>query len=87
MVLDREIADEDGRLQREAAALWAGSLSDLVVLTVPLVEMAGSFENEFAMVAQDELLVSEKDATLSRDLEDRRRELKVLAATGEVVTQ
>lgn len=85
--LDREIADEDGRLQREAAALWSGSLSELVVLTVPLVEMAGSFENEFAMVAQDERLVAEKDATLYRDLEDRRRELKVLAATGEVVTQ
>ncbi len=85
--LDREIADEDGRLQREAAALWTGSLSELVVLTVPLAEMAGSFDDEFASLAQDERLVSEKDETLSRDLEDRRRELKVLAATGEVVTQ
>lgn len=85
--LDRDIADEDGRLQREAAALWPGSLSELVVLTVPLAEMAGSFENEFARLAQDERLVSEQDAALSRDLEDRRRELKVLAATGEVVTQ
>lgn len=85
--LDREIADEDGRLQREAAALWPGSLSELVVLPVPMTEMTGSFENEFAMVVQDERLVSEKDATLARDLADRRRELKVLAATGEVVTQ
>ena len=85
--LDREIADEDGRLLREAAALWTGSLSELVVLTVPLAEMAGSFENEFAVLAQDERLVAETEATLSRDLEDRRRELNVLAATGEVVTQ
>lgn len=85
--LDRDIADEDGRLQREAAALWPGPLSELVVLTVPLAEMARTFENEFGALAQEERLVSDKDATLTRDLEDRRRELKVLAATGEVVTQ
>lgn len=85
--LDRDIADEDGRLQREAAALWSGSLSELVMLTVPLAEMAGSFENDFATLAQDERLVAEKEGTLSLDLEDRRRELNVLAATGEVVTQ
>ncbi|MDE1980743.1 MAG: AAA family ATPase [Betaproteobacteria bacterium] len=85
--LDREIVDEDGRLHREAATLWPGSLSELVMLTVPLAEMAGSFENELAVLAQDERLVSETEATLSRDLEDRRRELNVLAAAGEVVTQ
>ncbi len=85
--LDRDIADQDGRLQREAAALWAGPLSELVVLTVPLAEMAGTFETEFGALAQEERLVAEKEATLTRDLEDRRRELKVLAATGEVVTQ
>lgn len=85
--LDRDIADQDGRLQREAAALWPGPFSELVVLTVPLAEMAGTFENEFAALSQEERLVAEKEATLTRDLEDRRRELKVLAATGEVVTQ
>lgn len=85
--LDRDIADQDGRLQREAAALWTGSLSELVVLTVPLAEMAGTFENEFPALSQEERSVAEKEATLTRDLEDRRRELKVLAATGEVVTQ
>lgn len=85
--LDRDIADEDGRLQREAAGLWSGPLTELVVLTVPLAETAGTFENEFAALAQDERLVAEKDATLMHDLEERRRDLKVLAATGEVVTQ
>ncbi|MCG3201200.1 MAG: hypothetical protein NFCOHLIN_01066 [Gammaproteobacteria bacterium] len=85
--LERDIADEDGRLQREAAALWSGSLSELVVLTVPLTEMAGTFENEFATLAQEERLVAEREATLTHDLEERRSELNVLAATGEVVTQ
>jgi uncharacterized protein YhaN len=85
--LDGEIADEDGRLQRDASALWTGSLSELVVLTVPLAEMAGTFENEFAALAQDERLVAEREATLARDLEERQRELKALAAAGEVVTQ
>ncbi|MGB0126494.1 MAG: AAA family ATPase [Rhodocyclaceae bacterium] len=85
--LDRDLCDEAGRLQGEAAALWPGPLSELVVLRVPLTETAGTFEGEFAALAQEELLVSEKAAALSRDLEERRRELKVLAATGEVVTQ
>lgn len=85
--LDRDIADQDGRLRREAASLWTGPLAELVVLTVPMAEVAGTFENEFAALAQEERLVAEKEGTLTRDLEDRRRELKVLAATGEVVTQ
>lgn len=85
--LDRDIADLDGRLQREAAALWTGPIAELVLLTVPLAEMAGTFESEFGVLAQDDRLVAEKEATLRNDLEDRRRELRVLAATGEVVTQ
>lgn len=85
--LDQDVADQDGRLQREAASLWTGPLAELVVLTVPLAEVAGAFENEFAALAQEERLVAEKEVTLTRDLDDRRRELKVLAATGEVVTQ
>lgn len=85
--LDQDIADQDRRLQREAASLWTGTLAELVVLTAPLVEVAGAFENEFAALAQEERLVAEKEVTLTRDLDDRCRELKVLAATGEVVTQ
>jgi exonuclease SbcC len=85
--LDQDIADQEGRLQREAASLWPGPLVELVVLTVPLAEVASAFENEFAALAQEERLVAEKEVTLTRDLDDRRRELNVLAATGEVVTQ
>jgi uncharacterized protein YhaN len=84
--LDREIADQDGRLQREAASLWTGPLPELVVLTVPMTDVAGAFENEFSGLAQEDRLVADKGVTLTRDLEDRRRELKVLAAAGEVVT-
>lgn len=85
--LEGDIAEEEGKLQLEAAALWSGSLSDLLVLTVPLSETAGAFESEFAVLAQDERLVEEREEGLGRDLDERRRELRVLAATGEVVTQ
>jgi uncharacterized protein YhaN len=85
--IERDIADEDGRLQLEAAGLWPGPLAELVVLTVPLAETAATFENKFAALAQEERLVAEKEETLTRDVEERRRELKELAATGEVVTQ
>lgn len=85
--LDSDIAEEEEKLQREAAALWPGSLSDLLVLTVPLSETAGAFEGGFAALSQDERLVDEKEEGLARDLEERRRELRALAATGEVVTQ
>lgn len=85
--LDGDIAEDERKLWLEAAALWPGSLSDLMVLTVPLSETAGAFEAEFAALAQDERLVDEREAGLARDLEDCRRDLRVLAATGEVVTQ
>ena len=85
--IDREIADHDGRLQREAASLWTGPLAELVVLTVPMTDVAGAFENELSGLAQEDRLVADKDLTLTRDLEDRRRELKALAAAGELVTQ
>ena len=85
--LVRDIADADSRLQREAVALWAGPLPELVLLAVPLTETAASYEGDFNRLTQDERVLAEKEATLAGDLEDRRRELKVLAAMGEVVTQ
>ena len=85
--LTRDIAELEGKLQRDAAALWSGSVPELVVLAVPLPETATAFEGEFTSLAQDERLVEERVAALIRDLEERRRELRVLAATGEVVTQ
>ena len=85
--LDSDIAEDEGKLQLEAAALWPGSLDELLMLTVPLPETAAAFEDEFTALAQDERLVEEKEEGLARDLEERRRELRALAATGEVVTQ
>jgi exonuclease SbcC len=85
--LDSDIAEEEGKLQSEAAALWPGSLPDLLALTVPLSETADAFDGEFSALAQDERLVEEKAGGLARDLEERRRELQVLGAAGEVVTQ
>lgn len=85
--LDSKIAEEEGRLQTEAAALWPGSLVELLALMVPLSETAGAFEAEFTALAQDERMVNEKEEGLARDLEERRREMSALAAAGEVVTQ
>lgn len=85
--LDGEIADLDGRLQNDAAALWNGSLPEILALTVPLPETAASFEADFSKLAQDQRLNAEKSADLARDIEERHRELKALAATGEVVTR
>lgn len=85
--LARDIVELEAKLQRDTTALWGGSVSDLIGLAVPLPETATAFEGEFASLAQDEHLVEERVAALIRDLEERRRELKVLAATGEVVTQ
>ncbi len=85
--LDGDISDRDRGLERDAAALWPGPLTDLLALRVPLAEMPGTFESEFAALAQEERLVEDREGTLTRDLAARRRELEVLAATGELVTQ
>lgn len=85
--LDGDIGDVDRRLEQETAALWSGTLSELLTLNVPLTDTASSFESEFTALAQEERLVADKEASVGHDLEERRRELKVLAATGEVVTQ
>lgn len=85
--LTRDVAELEAKLQRDAAALWSGSVPELIVLAVPLPETATTFEGEFASLAHDERLVEERVVALMRDLEERRRELKVLAATGEIVTQ
>ncbi len=85
--LDQDIAALDDKLRREAAGLWAGTVSELIVLAVPLPETATAFEEEFALLAQGERSVTERLSTLAHDMEERSRELRALAATGEVVTQ
>ncbi|MGH3995259.1 MAG: hypothetical protein ACRDSN_22690, partial [Pseudonocardiaceae bacterium] len=85
--LDHDIAALDDKLRREAAGLWPGTVSELVVLAVPLPETATAFGEEFAVLAQDERSVKERLSVLAHDMEERSRELKALAATGEVVTQ
>ncbi len=84
--LVRDIADLESALQRDAAALGAGSVSQLVDLAVPLPATAADIEDAFAVLIQDERLVADKAQGLMRDVEERGRELNALTATGEVVT-
>lgn len=84
--LDAELTGEEERLGSEVAALWPGSLADLLALTVPLPQMVTSFERDFAVQVEDERRTDDKDAELARDLDECGRELRTLAATGEVIT-
>jgi uncharacterized protein YhaN len=54
---------------------------------VPLAGAVGAFERELTDLAQEERVVSEQDTTLTRELEEQRRDLNGLGAGGEVVTQ
>lgn len=85
--LAADVLDEAGRLQRENTALWPGTLPDLLSLTVPLAGAVTAFERELTDLAQEERIVSEQDSTLTRELGEHRRDLGVLTAGGETVTQ
>ncbi len=54
---------------------------------MPLPETATAFEEAFALLFQDERSVQERLSALARDLEQQKRELEALAATGELVTR
>ena len=83
----REERELESRLTGDIAALWSGSLQELLAICVPLPATASDFEAEFANLHQDERLLADQEASLDRDLVERQRELGGLAAGGEVVTQ
>jgi uncharacterized protein YhaN len=85
--LQRELSELRSMVSRETLELWSGSLAELHALPVPLAETAAEFEREFSDLAAAEAVADNERTALLRDLSDRRRELKTLAAAGEVVTQ
>jgi exonuclease SbcC len=85
--LDLAIAQEAGSLQRGIASIWSGGEADWLALTPPLIETVTDFEKEFTDLREQERVYRDKVGILEGDLDDRQRELDVLAATGEAITQ
>lgn len=84
--LAREIAELATALAREAAALWDGSLDELIALRVPLLATVNEIGDRYRQWAEDERSLKDQDRILQRDLGERERELRGLAASGEIVT-
>ena len=84
--LAREIAELATALAREAAALWDGSLDELVALRVPLLATVNEIGDRYRQCAENERSLRDQDRILQRDLGERERELRALAAAGEIVT-
>ena len=84
--LEREIAALETTLVREAASLWHGTLDELIALRVPPLATVTEMADRYRQWADRERLLKDRDGTLQRDLGDRERELRALAAAGEIVT-
>ncbi|MCB1823419.1 MAG: AAA family ATPase [Candidatus Competibacteraceae bacterium] len=84
--LTREIAELETALVREAASMWDGSFDELIVLRVPPLATVTEMSEHLRRWAEHEGLLKDRDETLRHDLQDRERELRALAATGELVT-
>ncbi len=84
--LEREIAALETTLAREAASLWEGALDALIALRVPPLATVTEMGDGYRQWADRERLLKDRDGTLQRDLGDRERELRALAAAGEIVT-
>lgn len=84
--LGREIAGLETTLAREAAALWEGTLAELIELRPPLLTTVTEIGDRYRQWAEDERLLQDQDRILQRDLGERERELRALAAAGEIVT-
>ncbi|MCB1776833.1 MAG: hypothetical protein KDI50_05295, partial [Candidatus Competibacteraceae bacterium] len=84
--LEREIAELETTLAREATALWSGTLDELMTLRVPLLATVNELGDRYRQLAENERLLKEQDRILQRDLGERERELRGLAAAGEIVT-
>jgi uncharacterized protein YhaN len=82
----REIAELATALAREAAALWDGTLDELIALRVPLLATVNEIGERYRQWAEEERSLKDQDRILQRDLGERERELRGLAAAGEIVT-
>ncbi|MFO1422427.1 MAG: AAA family ATPase [Candidatus Competibacteraceae bacterium] len=84
--LAREITELAAMLAREAAALWDGALDELIALRVPLLATVNEIGDRYRQCAEEERSLADQDRILQRDLGERERELRALAAAGEIVT-
>jgi uncharacterized protein YhaN len=84
--LEREIAELETTLAREAAVLWNGPFDELIALRVPLLATVNELGERYRQSAENERSLKDQDRILQRDLGERERELRGLAAAGEIVT-
>ena len=84
--LDREIAALEGSVIREAALLGNGTPDELAALRVPLAATLKEFDAGYRRVDEDLRAVQRSDDELARDIDERERELRGLAAAGEIAT-
>ena len=84
--LEREIAALETALVHEAASLWEGTLDDLIALRVPPLASVTEMSDRYRKWAEAERSLKNQDGILQRDIGERERELRGLAAAGEIVT-
>ena len=84
--LDKEIAAMQAAIRRDAAALWNGTPGELAALRVPLAATIKEFESDYRRVDETLRGLEGKAEELERDIDERERELRTLAAGGEIAT-
>jgi exonuclease SbcC len=84
--LNKEIAAMEVAVIRDASVLWNGTLDELAALRIPLTATIKEFEAGYRQVDEAQRALQSKDDELARDIDDRERELRGLAAAGEIAT-
>ena len=84
--LEREIAALETALVHEAASLWEGTLDELTALRVPPLATVTEIADRYRQWAEAERSLKNQDGILQRDIGERERELRALAAAAEIVT-
>ena len=82
----REIVELETALSRDAASLWDGPLDTLILLRVPPLTTVTEIAEHQRQWAEAERALKNQDGILQRDIGERERELRALAASGELVT-
>jgi len=83
---DRDIAALDTNVNRDASALWGGTVEDLAALRIPLTTTLREFEAGYRRLEDTLRTIQDKDDDLVRDITERERELRGLTAAGEIAT-
>lgn len=84
--LDKEIAAIEAAIIREASILWNGTLDELAALRVPLATTIKEFDAGYRHMEEALRTLQATDDELSRDIDERERELRGLTAAGEIAT-